>query len=102
MTSRSLPSRHLTDQRQCKEILGVGEPLGQLETGALELVGRRYDLNELLALLQRDRTFYRNSGGGVTLSGGEALVDQAGDGITIKTGANPDMMILSGWIAPCC
>ena len=36
-------------------------------------IGRTYDLTELCALLERDRIFYDNSGGGVTLSGGEPL-----------------------------
>lgn len=39
---------------------------------ALELVGRRYGLEELLEIVLRDRNFYECSGGGVTLSGGEA------------------------------
>ncbi|MBW2455755.1 MAG: glycyl-radical enzyme activating protein, partial [Deltaproteobacteria bacterium] len=57
-----------------------GRCADECPTGALELVGRRYDLDELLALLLRDQAFYRNSGGGVTLSGGEATLfgDYAG------------------------
>jgi pyruvate formate lyase activating enzyme len=43
-------------------------------TGALRKVGRYWDPAELLAYLLRDRLFYRNSGGGVTLSGGEPTV----------------------------
>ncbi len=43
-------------------------------TAALKGVGRYYDPEELLALLLRDLPFYRNSGGGVTLSGGEATM----------------------------
>ncbi|MCL2812763.1 MAG: glycyl-radical enzyme activating protein [Clostridia bacterium] len=39
---------------------------------------KTYDVNELCALLERDRIFYDGSGGGVTLSGGEPLAqDQA-------------------------
>lgn len=40
-------------------------------TSARRLVGRRYSITELTALLLRDRQFYFASGGGVTLSGGE-------------------------------
>jgi pyruvate formate lyase activating enzyme len=40
-------------------------------TGARREVGRVYGLDELCALLLRDLSFYRSSGGGVTLSGGE-------------------------------
>ena len=42
----------------------------------LRLVGRYYPVQELCDLLLRDSAFYRHSGGGVTLSGGECtLVD---------------------------
>lgn len=40
-------------------------------TRTLELVGRVYEVEELVAVLLRDRLFYAVSGGGVTLSGGE-------------------------------
>ncbi len=40
-------------------------------SGALRVVGRSYDVEELVNLLLRDEPFYRHSGGGVTLSGGE-------------------------------
>ncbi len=38
---------------------------------ALEFAGRVYDEEELTKLLTKDAVFYRNTGGGVTLSGGE-------------------------------
>jgi pyruvate formate lyase activating enzyme len=40
-------------------------------SGALGLVGQRLSLDEILEVLMRDRAYYRHSGGGVTLSGGE-------------------------------
>lgn len=41
---------------------------------ALTLYGRQTTVEELLPLLLEDRDFYENSGGGVTLSGGECLL----------------------------
>ncbi len=41
---------------------------------ALVLYGREISAEELLAILRKDRDFYENSGGGVTLSGGECLM----------------------------
>ncbi len=41
--------------------------------GALAMVGRRWTADEVLAEVLKDRDFYRNSGGGLTLSGGEPL-----------------------------
>ncbi len=45
--------------------------------GALELVGRRVTVDGLLEEVLRDAPFYESSGGGLTLSGGEATL-QAG------------------------
>lgn len=42
-------------------------------TGAKELMGKPVDVDELFALAMRDVTFYEESKGGVTLSGGECL-----------------------------
>ncbi len=41
---------------------------------ALTTAGRRYTVEELLAEVQKDRHYYLQSGGGVTLSGGECLL----------------------------
>jgi pyruvate formate lyase activating enzyme len=42
--------------------------------GALQLVGRDMDIDEVMAEVEKDRAFYRRSGGGVTIGGGEPLV----------------------------
>ena len=42
-------------------------------TGALELCGHTVTPQEALATVLRDREFYKNTGGGMTLSGGEPL-----------------------------
>ena len=38
---------------------------------ALTVVGKEYDVQSLLDVVERDRPFYEQSGGGVTVSGGE-------------------------------
>jgi pyruvate formate lyase activating enzyme len=43
---------------------------------ALLLAGRALDVDETVAELMRDEPFYRSSGGGVTLSGGEPLLQK--------------------------
>ncbi|MCL2058567.1 MAG: glycyl-radical enzyme activating protein [Oscillospiraceae bacterium] len=40
-------------------------------TGALEIIGREATVAEVLEEVKKDEAFYRNSGGGITLSGGE-------------------------------
>jgi pyruvate formate lyase activating enzyme len=45
--------------------------------GALELMGREMTVEEVLTEVEKDRPFYRRSGGGVTVGGGEPLL-QAG------------------------
>ncbi len=42
-------------------------------SGALEITGKSVTIEEVLDEVTRDKLFYRNSGGGVTLSGGEPL-----------------------------
>ena len=40
---------------------------------AIEVYGREYEAEELAQILLQDAAFFKNSGGGVTLSGGECL-----------------------------
>ena len=40
---------------------------------AREVAGKEYEIDELVRILDKDRMFYEQSGGGVTLSGGEVL-----------------------------
>jgi pyruvate formate lyase activating enzyme len=49
------------------------ERLRDPETGEMGVEGRAYTLEEVLEVCEQDRPFYDESGGGVTLSGGEAL-----------------------------
>lgn len=43
-------------------------------TGAIERVGRSLTVAEVLVEIEKDRVFYEESGGGVTLSGGEPMM----------------------------
>ncbi len=43
-------------------------------TGALYLFGQEMTVDEVLAEVEQDSSFYRESGGGITLSGGEPLL----------------------------
>jgi pyruvate formate lyase activating enzyme len=43
-------------------------------TGAREIIGRQATVQEIVAALAADRIFYEDSGGGVTFSGGEPLL----------------------------
>jgi len=56
------------DHNRCT---GCGLCVESCPAGALAMVGREYELEELVEVLLRDRLFYKVSGGGVTLSGGE-------------------------------
>jgi len=42
-------------------------------TGALELIGKRMTINEVLKEIEKDSPFYKMSGGGITVTGGEPL-----------------------------
>jgi len=41
---------------------------------ALKFEGTEYELDELIKILLKDKTFFKNSGGGITLSGGEPTI----------------------------
>ena len=54
---------------------GVDESLASLcPTGALEMFGKRMTVDEVLDEVEKDASFYRSTGGGMTLSGGECLL----------------------------
>jgi len=53
---------------------GCGACAVACPAGALEVIGQRWGVDELLAEVRKDQVFYETSGGGVTFSGGEPLV----------------------------
>ena len=62
---------HTLDRSLC---ISCGRCAEECIGEALILYGRKMTVDELLPLLLEDREFYENSGGGVTLSGGECLI----------------------------
>ncbi len=65
---RFVEDRHLLARDLCQQ---CGLCTKECPTGSLELVGREYTVKEVFDEIMRDEIFYRNSGGGITLSGGE-------------------------------
>jgi pyruvate formate lyase activating enzyme len=63
--------RHLLDRTRC---VVCGQCAKSCYSGALEVVGRDVTVEETLEEVLKDRTFYETSGGGMTLSGGEPLL----------------------------
>ena len=59
-----------TDRTKCD---GCGACAAACPAGAREISGREMTVEEVLAAVEGDRMFYEESGGGVTLSGGEPL-----------------------------
>ncbi len=51
-----------------------GECVCACPSGALRLVGEEMSVERVMEVAERDRLFYDNSGGGVTFSGGEPLL----------------------------
>ncbi|MCP3927318.1 MAG: glycyl-radical enzyme activating protein [Desulfobacterales bacterium] len=56
---------------ECK---GCGKCADCCINSARELAGKEYNLNDLVGLIESDQIFYDESGGGVTFSGGEPLL----------------------------
>lgn len=65
------PAAPLLDRAQC---LRCGACVAACSAGARQLVGQQMSVAEVLAAVLQDRIFYDESGGGVTLSGGEPLL----------------------------
>jgi pyruvate formate lyase activating enzyme len=62
------------DRERCLPAGQAGSPATLRDacpSGALEVIGRSWTPEELLAQVARDAAFYETSGGGVTVSGGE-------------------------------
>ncbi|MFN2226360.1 MAG: glycyl-radical enzyme activating protein [Anaerolineae bacterium] len=66
-----IPEGMTVDRERCD---ACGACVRACPTGALEVIGRTWTPEALFAEVQKDAVFYETSGGGVTLSGGEPLV----------------------------
>jgi pyruvate formate lyase activating enzyme len=62
--------RHVFVRDRC---LAGGQCVEVCDHGALALVGREMTVGEVMEVVERDRAFYKRSGGGLTVSGGEPL-----------------------------
>ncbi len=63
-------STHAYDRGRCE---ACGRCTITCDTRALEFVGRRMTVEEVMKEVRQDRPFYMTSGGGLTVSGGEPL-----------------------------
>lgn len=59
------------DRRRC---VRCGECADVCPSGSLKRIGVSYSVPALAEILMRDRAFYKHSGGGVTISGGECTL----------------------------
>jgi len=63
--------KHIFNREKC---IACGICEKSCYNDALRLYGKEMTVDELLTILLEDKEFYENSGGGVTLSGGECLM----------------------------
>jgi pyruvate formate lyase activating enzyme len=64
------PHGYITDHNRCT---ACGKCVDACFYGARKMIGDDYTIDKLMQKLLRDRSFYEESGGGITLSGGEPL-----------------------------
>ena len=69
----SAEGKHSFNASQC---LACGKCEEACSGNAIKLYGRAVSVDEAFALALEDRDFYENSGGGVTISGGEPLMQK--------------------------
>jgi pyruvate formate lyase activating enzyme len=65
--AHSLAEWHTIDREKC---ILCGKCVDNCPTGALEKCGREYTVEEILSVVEKDRSFYGEKGG-ITVSGGE-------------------------------
>lgn len=58
----------------CQVSVERTDRVGEMEFKSTEIVGKEYSPAEIVAIASRDRVFMEQSGGGVTFSGGEPLL----------------------------
>lgn len=63
---------HKVDYNKCKACGKCKEVCFQK---ALSIVGKELSLDEIMNIIKKDKAFYKNSKGGITISGGEALTN---------------------------
>ncbi len=63
--------KHIYDRNLC---IGCGMCAEACGSGALVFYGKKYTIDELVDIALQDKDFYDTTGGGVTLSGGECLL----------------------------
>lgn len=61
----------ILEQQLCD---ACGKCVEECPSGALEMLGRKISVDELTTELLKDKSYYLSSGGGVTFSGGEPLL----------------------------
>ena len=62
--------RHIVYHNRC---IAAGTCVDVCPTGALKLYGKKISIQEIMQVVMRDKSYYEQSGGGITLSGGEPL-----------------------------
>lgn len=65
------PEGIVTDYDACKL---CGKCADACPTKAIEMSGKQYTVDELVKIIEREQVLFENSGGGVTISGGEPLM----------------------------
>ena len=65
--------KHSLDRTKC---VYCGKCASSCIKGAIEILGRKESAADILKEVERDNTFYKNSGGGLTVSGGEPLMQK--------------------------
>lgn len=73
VAAAGLDPRHVAGDALCATCPSFGSCAEACPAEALQLVGRRMSVDEVMAEVRADEPFYDESGGGVTFTGGEPL-----------------------------
>ena len=63
--------RHIFDRSSC---IACGKCAEKCYAQAIEIIGKEMTVKEVIDEVMKDKAFYDNSGGGMTISGGEPMM----------------------------
>ena len=70
---KAVNGEHIVDRSLCEN---CGKCAQSCYAGALKMIGKEMSTEQVMAEVRQDIPYYRNSGGGVTVSGGEVLCNK--------------------------
>lgn len=74
ISKKRIETTNITDEINAHDCMSCGLCAAVCPVGALKLTGRYLEVDDVVEQVMADKSYYKNSGGGLTLSGGEPVL----------------------------